>query len=89
MATWEDYQKTLNPKYDLWSAAKDGRVDVLKTFLEMGSDLNQLDARGYSALMLAAYSGQKMAAEFLIAYGADVNSADLSGNTVLMGCCFK
>ena len=39
--------------------------------------------------MLATYHGHVDAFELLLARGADPNTADLGGNTVLMGAAFK
>ena len=39
--------------------------------------------------MLAAYAGNKEAFEFLLGHGADPNSLDLAGNSVLMGAAFR
>ena len=39
--------------------------------------------------MIAVYNGNVEAAEFLLGKGADPNSTDLSGNTILMGAAFK
>lgn len=39
--------------------------------------------------MLAAYNGQEEASLFLISQGADPNSTDFEGNSILMGVAFK
>ena len=52
-------------------------------------DLNAQNHRGYSALMLAVYNGQQDFCEALLRAGADPNSMDLMGNTVLMASAFK
>ncbi len=39
--------------------------------------------------MIAVYLGNDEVSQFLIEQGADPNSTDLSGNTVLMGAAFK
>lgn len=52
-------------------------------------DLDAKNHRGYSALMLAVYNGQRDFCEALLRAGADPNSMDLMGNTVLMASAFK
>lgn len=70
-------------------AARDGRSDALSAFIEAGYNLETRDARGYSALILAAYHGQEQAVEQLIAAGADPCGQDKRGNTAMMGAIFK
>lgn len=89
MGTWEDYKKTMVRKADLWSCAREGDLATLTLLIENGEAVNAVDHRGYSPLMLAAYSSQKQASELLLAHGADVNSSDAAGNSILMGACFK
>ena len=72
----------------LFDAAKANDVAQLKLLREGGADLDAKDARGFSALMLAAYSGSEDAFQWLLDAGADVNS-DAGGNTVMMGAAFK
>jgi ankyrin repeat protein len=86
---WEAFKKTMTLAPNLWTAAKDDDVRTLHRLLRAGADIEAKDARGYSALMLAAYSGSVQAFEFLLACGADPNTSDASGNTVLMGAAFK
>ena len=54
-----------------------------------GFDVDAVNHRGYSALMLAVYNGEKDFCEALLRCGADVNSIDGVGNTVLMATAFK
>ena len=72
----------------LADAARANDVPLMESLLQGGADLNAKDARGFSALMLAAYSGCEEAFRWLVSQGADVNS-DAGGNTVLMGAAFK
>ncbi|MBA1200342.1 ankyrin repeat domain-containing protein [Pseudomonas capeferrum] len=73
----------------LLDAAREGRTDVLSTFIEAGYDLETRDSRGYSALILAAYHDQEDAVTQLIAAGADPCGQDNRGNTAMMGAIFK
>jgi ankyrin repeat protein len=91
MKTWNDYKSTMRSEPDLFDYARVGDLRGLVTLLTQDSNLN-LDAknhRGYSALMLAVYNGERDFCEALLRAGADVNSMDLTGNTVLMASAFK
>jgi ankyrin repeat protein len=70
-------------------AAREGRSDELKTFIDAGYDLETRDANGYSAMILAAYHGQGQAVTQLIQAGADPCGQDRRGNTAMMGAIFK
>jgi len=88
MSNWENYKKTMIQDKTIWSAAKENDIQFLKYAIS-NTNINAKDHRGYSALMLAAYSGSFEAAQFLLLNGADPNTADFGGNTVLMGAAFK
>ena len=89
MASWEAYRQTMAAPDTLGAAAKRDDVPALERLLAQGADLEARDSRGYSALMLAAYSGCEDAFAFLLSRGADPESPDAAGNTVLMGAAFK
>jgi hypothetical protein len=88
MRTWEQYMQTMRREYELVTAARAGDVERLRQVVSPLS-INRIDAKGYSALMLAAYHGHTDAVRFLLEAGADPNTRDQSGNTVLMGAAFK
>ena len=89
MSDWEAYKQTMVSPPTLWSAAKENDLLTLQRLCGEGHHLDARDHRGYSALMLAAYSGNLEAFGYLLERGADPNSVDLAGNTVLMGATFK
>ena len=89
MATWEEYARTMVAPASLGTAAKDNDIPLLAALVARGADINAKDARGYSALMLAAYEGNAEACAWLLAHGADPNTRDNAGNSVLMGAAFK
>jgi ankyrin repeat protein len=72
-----------------FGAARSGDTAMLKEFIGIGYDLNTRDAKGYTALILAAYHGQSDAVELLLTSGANACAEDLRGNTALMGAIFK
>ena len=55
----------------------------------MRTEIDVKDSKGHSALMLAAYNGHQETVKLLLDRGADPNSLDLSGNTILMGLLSK
>jgi hypothetical protein len=67
-----------------FDAARTGSTDRLGAFIEAHYDLDTRDESGYTALILAAYHGQKAAVEQLLAAGANPCSQDKRGNTALM-----
>ena len=72
-----------------FDAARTGSTDRLGAFIEAHYDLDTRDESGYTALILAAYHGQKAAVEQLLVAGANPCSQDKRGNTALMGAIFK
>lgn len=73
----------------LFRAAREGDIATLKAFADAHSNLNRHDAKGYTALILAAYNGQLPAVELLLNAGADACAEDNRGNTALLGAIFK
>ncbi|MFC3608743.1 ankyrin repeat domain-containing protein [Stutzerimonas tarimensis] len=73
----------------LLHAARTGDQAMLEEFIGAGFDLNVTDAKGYTALILAAYHGHRDSVERLLEAGADPCIQDLQGNTALMGAIFK
>lgn len=71
------------------AAARANDVVLLDALLQDQVDIDERDARGYSALMLATYSGSWEAFDLLLARGADPNGRDFGGNTILMAAAFK
>ena len=81
----------LAPKYmrkrgadrDIWQAAKNGRTEELRIFLNNGDDPDQVDFMGMSPLAWAAINGQVKAARILIEAGADVRRRFDDGGTIM------
>lgn len=91
MGSWDEYKKTYRTDTDIFDCARTRDFKQLVNILSQNPniDLDEKNHRGYSALMLAVYNGEKDCCEALLRYGADVNSTDLTGNTVLMASAFK
>ena len=89
--SWQNYKKTFRTEGDLFDFARSGDLRGLANLLSESSsfDVNAVNNRGYSALMLAVYNGEKDFCEALLRCGADVNSIDAVGNSVLMAAAYK
>ncbi|TRW14545.1 ankyrin repeat domain-containing protein [Glacieibacterium frigidum] len=74
----------------LFDAAKLGRADLVPALVAAGADVNARDARGFTALILAAYNDQPAVLDALIAAKADPCLPDRDqGNTAQMGVAFR
>jgi ankyrin repeat protein len=72
----------------LFDAARLGRDDMIPVLLEAGADIEAVDAKGHTALVLATYHGFEAAAALLLNAGANPNGTTASGSP-LMGVAFK
>jgi ankyrin repeat protein len=91
MKKWQDYKQTYRTESDLFDFARAGDLRGFATLISQqpALDLNEINQKGFSALMLAVYNGQQDFCEALLRSGADVNSTDSIGNTVLMASAYK
>lgn len=91
MRDWKNYKNTFKSAEDIFTLARSGDITKVKEFLAHRPevDINQKNHKGYSPLMLSVYHGNYEASELLLKNGADANSSDLAGNTILMGAAFK
>ena len=72
-----------SPPGSLHQFARTGDVGSLKSALDAGADVNELDGKGWTALMHAVDQGNVLVAEALIAFGADLNVRARDGATAL------
>ncbi len=63
------------------NAARNGDVEVVKTYLKTGGDVNALNPYGGSAIMFAARAGNTDVVKLLISAGADLNIQGRSAGT--------
>ena len=63
----------------LLAAARDGQLEVVRTLLEEGTDVNAARGDGLTALHLAAEGGHRAVAEALVAAGAAVDAGTRIG----------
>lgn len=74
----------------LFDAARLGRDDMITALLQAGADVEAVDDRGHSALILASYHGHGTTTDLLLSLGAAPDGKDtISGNSALMGVAFK
>ncbi|MBB3172318.1 hypothetical protein FHR90_000124 [Endobacter medicaginis] len=74
----------------MFDAARQGREDVIDALLRAGVDIEVLDSRGFSPLIIASYNDQPGATRLLLDRGACPDGpAEFAGNTALMGVAFK
>jgi ankyrin repeat protein len=66
----------------LMHAAGWGAMDVAKALLDRGMDINEKDAHGRTAVMMAAYAGQGDMVDFLASRGASLEGCDIEGNDI-------
>jgi len=68
----------------LISAAKQGDVELVRTLLDEGIDVNGVNDNGRTALMEAAWLARDIKViSLLMARGADINAVDKAGDTAL------
>ncbi len=71
-------------KPSLYTASENGQLDVVRSLLDRGSDLNEMDSRRWTALHAASEKGKLEVAKLLIERGAYVNSRSRGGWTPLL-----
>ena len=71
------------PESDIWTAAREGKVEAVEYHLDNGADVNAPDQVGRVPLHHAIMAKQIDMIQFLIDRGADVNAEKTSGRTPL------
>lgn len=64
-------------------AMKEGRLGMAKLILDCGADIEGLNDKGETSLLVAASRGDSMMIQFLLSHGADVNAVCRHGYGVL------
>lgn len=73
---------------DIWSAAKMGKLKLVRELLAGGIAVDQRDSDGNTPLVMAAMAGKTEIARLLIENGADVNAKTNNEGTSLHGAAF-
>lgn len=84
-----DRMTTPKNSEDIFSAAKRGDVDKINALIESGTDVDEKNPGGDTALLLCALHGHEPCAQLLIEKGADVWHTNKSGNSALHLASFK
>ena len=75
----EDLTSLNDEQHTLHSASKNGRLDILRSLLDQGSDVNERDISNATALEVTSRCGELEIAKLLIERSADVDSRDRDG----------
>jgi uncharacterized protein len=70
-------------------AALIGHTSAVKSFLDLGTDINAVDSNGRTILIEAVFGGHSDTVNELLNRGADVNAQDSDGWTALMEAASK
>ena len=74
----------------MFGACRNGNDEGIGALLRAGVDIEVLDRRGFSPLILASYNGRESTTRLLLEHGALPDGpAGFTGNTALMGVVFK
>ena len=76
------------PETDIFTASLFGDLKTIQNHIKAGTDLNQKDSYGSSALIIAATFGKTDVANALIKGGADLNVTNNEGGTALHSAAF-
>ena len=82
----EEYQSLVGLFFD---AARIGNNEVVDAFVSQGFPVDQRNNQSYTALMVAAYQGNRETVGLLLDSGANACLQDKRGNTALMGALIK
>ncbi|MGF1847426.1 ankyrin repeat domain-containing protein [Vibrio lentus] len=82
----EEYQSLVGLFFD---AARIGNNEVIDAFVSQGFPVDQRNNQSYTALMVAAYQGNRETVRLLLDSGANACLQDKRGNTALMGALIK
>ncbi|MBQ4833819.1 ankyrin repeat domain-containing protein [Pseudoalteromonas sp. MMG010] len=72
-----------------FAAARTNDTDVIDQFVNAGIPINSFNKKGYTALMIATYHGNKKSVDTLLQLGANACLEDNRGNTALMAAIFR
>ena len=87
-------QSTAQSQYDsllayYFAAARTDDTAVITQFVDAGIPINSYNNKGYTALMIATYHGNKNTVNTLLQLGANACLEDNRGNTALMAAIFR
>ncbi len=80
----EDVTPSDSEGRSVYTASKDGQLDIVRSLLDSGSDVNERNTRRETALGAASRYGKLEVAKLLIERGADMDARDRGGWTPLI-----
>ena len=72
-----------------FAAARTDDQEVIEQFVSAGIPIDSYNDKGYTALMIATYHGNKKTVDSLLNLGANACLEDKRGNTALMAAIFR
>jgi len=87
-STAESESQVKVPEMDIFTASLFGDLKVIQQHIAAGTDLDQKDSYGSTALIIAATFGKTEVAKALIKGGADLNVTNNDGGTALHSAAF-
>jgi len=87
-STAESESQAIPPEMDILTAALFGDIKTVQQHIAAGTDLNQKDSYGSTALIIAATFGKTDVAKVLIDGGANLNVTNNDGATALHSAAF-
>lgn len=82
------YQTTFS-QTNIFQAARENNAAFVIQYISDGLNIDTVDNRGFSPLILACYNGNKETTHLLVQAGANIELQDQAGNTALIAVCFK
>ncbi len=74
----------------IFDYSREGNTAAIEALYKENSKIiNKVNSKGFSPLILAVYNHNKETVRFLLEHKANTEIQDDSGNTALMGACFK
>ncbi len=86
--TAESESQVKAPEMDIFTASLFGDLKTIQQHIAAGTDLDQKDSYGSTALIIAATFGKTEVAKALIEAGADLNVTNNDGGTALHAAAF-
>ena len=68
----------------LWDALAEGNYELVQTYLASGWNIDRRNEKGWNAIIMATFNHQYRIVEMLLQNGADINSTNQHGTSVLM-----
>lgn len=73
----------------IFQFAKENKTKPIKDFLKTGGNVNTVNGKNNTMLILACYNDAFEVVELLLNYNARTDLQDFSGNTALMGAAYR